>query len=225
MLILNYCIYFTIKKIFADKQIRYAGQAIGLLLARDKYTAFGARSKVQVTYDNVKQPILDIRDVVPRSKLTDISMQDGVQLANLAMPCRGINAQTAREMAINGMNNRVAVVEADDEGEVTRNVHEVKGDFETHGQYHFHMETQICLCVPNEDGMDVYSSTQHMDSVQVAVAGNLKLVLSHETKNYIFQERKPHLLSINFFYFNVPNNKGCLNVPNNRYDTSCNLKF
>ncbi len=175
MYLLNYRI-FTIMKIFAEKRVRYAGQAIGLLLARDKYTAFGARSKVHITYENVKQPVLDIRDVVPR-KLTDSTPKSGVDLANLALPCRGINAQTARQMAMNGMNNRVdvdAVVEV--EGEVSRNIHEVKGEFQTHAQFHFSLENQICLCVPNEDGMDVYSATQHMDSVQVAVAGNFRLV-------------------------------------------------
>ena len=37
-------------------------------------------------------------------------------------------------------------------------------------QYYMHMETQQCVCVPTEDGMDIYSSTQWVDNVHVAVA-------------------------------------------------------
>jgi xanthine dehydrogenase/oxidase len=37
-------------------------------------------------------------------------------------------------------------------------------------QYHFHMETQLCLCVPKEDGIDVFSSTQWADFANASVA-------------------------------------------------------
>lgn len=45
-----------------------------------------------------------------------------------------------------------------------------KGQFKIPPQYHMHMETQTCICVPIEDGIEVYSSTQMMDNVQIAVA-------------------------------------------------------
>jgi len=38
------------------------------------------------------------------------------------------------------------------------------------GQFHFTMETHSVLCVPNEDGMDAYVSTQDMDLNQIAIA-------------------------------------------------------
>lgn len=48
--------------------------------------------------------------------------------------------------------------------------HVVTGTFDIGAQYHFTMETQSCICIPIEDGMDVYSSTQWMDYVQIAIA-------------------------------------------------------
>lgn len=38
------------------------------------------------------------------------------------------------------------------------------------GQYHYTMETQTVVCVPTEDGMNVYPSTQGPDNVQIAIS-------------------------------------------------------
>ncbi|KAK3581553.1 hypothetical protein CHS0354_031893 [Potamilus streckersoni] len=46
----------------------------------------------------------------------------------------------------------------------------VTGSISMGGQYHMHMETQISICVPTEDGMDVHSSTQWIDGVQTAIS-------------------------------------------------------
>jgi xanthine dehydrogenase molybdopterin-binding subunit B len=48
--------------------------------------------------------------------------------------------------------------------------HVIKGSFDVGAQYHFTMETQQCVCVPTEDGMDVYPSTQWMDLTQLGIA-------------------------------------------------------
>ncbi|XP_078042324.1 uncharacterized protein LOC144472818 isoform X2 [Augochlora pura] len=53
--------------------------------------------------------------------------------------------------------------------------HVVKGVFRCGSQYHYTMEPQTCVCVPIEDGMDIYSSSQHMDLVQTSVASVLNI--------------------------------------------------
>ena len=51
--------------------------------------------------------------------------------------------------------------------------HVISGQVAVGYQYHFHLETHACLCVPTEDGYTVYSSTQWTANVQTAVAGIL----------------------------------------------------
>lgn len=127
---------------------------------------------VNVQYDDIRKPVLNIKDVATLGleKVCKVKPQD----QNFAMRCRGINAQTARSMVWNAANNRPSNIKAE---EVTGNIHQVKGEFQTHAQYHFHLETQITICVPNEDGMTVYSSTQHMDSTQAAIAGYFSFII------------------------------------------------
>ncbi|KAL0109815.1 hypothetical protein PUN28_013466 [Cardiocondyla obscurior] len=49
----------------------------------------------------------------------------------------------------------------------------IKGVFRCGSQYHYTMETQTCVCVPAEDGMDVYPTSQWLDLTQVAIANCL----------------------------------------------------
>lgn len=49
--------------------------------------------------------------------------------------------------------------------------HKINGHFEMAStQYHLHMETQQCICVPSEDGIDVYSSSQWADTAHIAIS-------------------------------------------------------
>lgn len=54
----------------------------------------------------------------------------------------------------------------------------VKGQIECGSQYHFSMETQSCLVVPEEDGYTVHSATQWVTYVQLAVANTLGIPVS-----------------------------------------------
>uniref|UniRef100_A0A182JHV5 FAD-binding PCMH-type domain-containing protein n=1 Tax=Anopheles atroparvus TaxID=41427 RepID=A0A182JHV5_ANOAO len=51
----------------------------------------------------------------------------------------------------------------------------IQGTLELAGQFHFSMEPQTCVCIPIEDGMDIYCATQWIDLTQVAVAAALKV--------------------------------------------------
>lgn len=51
----------------------------------------------------------------------------------------------------------------------------VKGEYELGAQYHFTMETQCCLCLPTDEGLNIYSATQWMDNIQSSVAAMLNI--------------------------------------------------
>ncbi|KAK9885680.1 hypothetical protein WA026_012444 [Henosepilachna vigintioctopunctata] len=53
--------------------------------------------------------------------------------------------------------------------------HTISGRMDLGGQYHFHMETQCCVTIPTEDGLDMYPSSQWMDLLQCAVAEMLNI--------------------------------------------------
>jgi len=127
----------------SDK-IRSAGYPVGLIIADTREIAFKAVKKVKVTYDNVKKPILTIADALKKAE------EEG-KLQECFLERKGKSVSRS----------------------VGAPKHTIKGEVETGGQYHFSMETQITLCAPTEDGMDVFSATQWMDLTQAVVASTL----------------------------------------------------
>ncbi|XP_076461928.1 uncharacterized protein LOC143294357 [Babylonia areolata] len=65
------------------------------------------------------------------------------------------------------------VVVGDAEGTLGQADNTVEGEVNMGTQYHFYLESQISLCVPSEDGVDLYCSTQYGDMVQANVASFL----------------------------------------------------
>ncbi|KAF5284774.1 hypothetical protein FQA39_LY04499 [Lamprigera yunnana] len=51
----------------------------------------------------------------------------------------------------------------------------IKGNFDIYSQYHYTMETQCCIAIPEEDGLTLYPSSQCISMIQSAVSKSLKL--------------------------------------------------
>ncbi|XP_013192259.1 probable aldehyde oxidase gad-3 isoform X2 [Amyelois transitella] len=127
--------------VFAENNISYYDQAIGVIVAETEKLANRAALLVQVKYKVTnRRPFLKIEDLKQRDP-------SRIQLFQ-AIPARdrGLNV----ERVIKGSNN-------------------------IFWQYHFTMETLSSITLPNEDGIDVFSSTQWIDSVHVGISEVLNI--------------------------------------------------
>ncbi|XP_021929641.1 indole-3-acetaldehyde oxidase-like [Zootermopsis nevadensis] len=133
------------EEVFCSGEIKYAGQPLGLIVAETQALALESVSKVKVEYSNVVHPHLEMRDIIASGDKTRIRVEKEPDAVKKDVP---------------------------DPNEVA---HVIKGSFDIGTQYHFTMETQQCVCVPTEDGMDVYPSSQWMDLTQVGIARALSI--------------------------------------------------
>lgn len=66
----------------------------------------------------------------------------------------------------------------------------IKGEQTIYSQYHFCMETLVCVTRPSEDGLEVHSATQWMDGIQMMTSRALKMDANRFVKifsqNYLF---------------------------------------
>ncbi|XP_052242919.1 uncharacterized protein LOC127852926 [Dreissena polymorpha] len=53
---------------------------------------------------------------------------------------------------------------------ISKSAVRITGEIQLGDQYHFHMENQASLCVPKEDGMDVFTTTQSIDFTQTSIS-------------------------------------------------------
>ncbi|XP_058459564.1 uncharacterized protein LOC131435563 [Malaya genurostris] len=135
-----------IEQIFASETVEYHGQPVGLIVATSFALANRASKAVKITYQ----------------------MKQSAQVLPTIQAVLKSNAQhRIKEMPYSTHGEKY---DEAPEGEL-----KVKGRFEIGGQYHYYMETQTCICIPIEDGMDVYSSTQWVDLTQMAIARMLKV--------------------------------------------------
>ncbi|XP_011302981.1 indole-3-acetaldehyde oxidase [Fopius arisanus] len=130
------------EKLFADGDVEFAGQPIGLICAETNALAHEAVKKVKVTYTDSfkKKPIITNQDAIDSGDKTRIN-----EVANLPADRQGPNP--------------VQKV--------------IKGTFNCGAQYHFTMEPQTCVCIPTEDGLDVYPASHFVDLVQTSIASAL----------------------------------------------------
>lgn len=178
----NHVIYFVSFQIFANEEITYAGQAYGMIVAKSRSIAELAASRVKLVYPDGprRKPMITVHDVIASNdknrivKMFEMPAQQppGITFTllltiNLGKSKITQSYFTDRYLTFTGKNAK----------------HKIKGNYECGPQYHFHMETQSCVCVPLEDGMDVFTSTQYMDFVQ----GNIASVLDVKINRYEYK--------------------------------------
>jgi xanthine dehydrogenase/oxidase len=136
-----------IEEIFCSDKLLYHGQPIGIVLAETFDLAYKARDlvKVNYTFDKEGEAVYPTIREVMKAKATE-RLYDVPEYYLAATEC----------------------------GSDTKHV--VNGHFEIPStQYHYHMETQQCLCVPNDGEIDIYSSSQWSDTSQIAVSEMLNV--------------------------------------------------
>ncbi|XP_053675022.1 uncharacterized protein LOC128725313 [Anopheles nili] len=132
----------NVEQVFCDRRILYHGQPIGLMVADSFTAAQRAAAAVLINYStDTTEPIYPtVKDIV--------------------------NADA---------NDRTVNIDYGFDGPNCNDVHagptiRVTGSFESGGQYHYTMETQTCICLPLEDGMEVHTATQAITQTQIAIA-------------------------------------------------------
>ncbi|XP_011694373.1 PREDICTED: xanthine dehydrogenase/oxidase-like isoform X2 [Wasmannia auropunctata] len=127
--------------LFAEKDVIYAGQPIGVIAAETHNLAHEAAQLVEIKYTETlkRKPVISIEDALA-------SKDDSRFMQGISVPAKK-----------KGKNVKQTI----------------KAVFHCGSQYHYTMETQSCVCVPAEDGMDVYPTSQWLDLTQVSIANCL----------------------------------------------------
>lgn len=134
------------EQLLCDGKVLFSGQPCGIILADSFDTANHAVSLVKIAYEKTeKTKVFSSMKEVLDSKETD-------RIVSIAHFSRA----------------------ATEHGKETISA-SIKGRFEIGGQYHYTMETQTCVCIPAEDGIDVYSATQWIDKTQTSISKMLNV--------------------------------------------------
>ncbi|XP_049290771.1 uncharacterized protein LOC125767868 [Anopheles funestus] len=134
-----------VEEIFCSDRVLYHGQPVGIILAETYDEAYRAAKLVNVEYGPS-----DGQPILPTVK--DVIKADRTERIHVS--------------------DEVQIGERYEAGCGSIRL---EGNFDLPSQYHLSMETQQCVCVPIDDGMDVYSSTQWVDICQIAIARALSI--------------------------------------------------
>uniref|UniRef100_A0A182SAW1 Aldehyde oxidase/xanthine dehydrogenase a/b hammerhead domain-containing protein n=1 Tax=Anopheles maculatus TaxID=74869 RepID=A0A182SAW1_9DIPT len=132
----------NVEEVFCSGRILFHGQPVGLLVANTFETAQMAATKVRINYSTKPdEPIYPTVMDVANSKRHD-------RIVNIDYGFTGKSySDSVTEPSMN-----------------------VSGTFVSGGQYHYTMETQTCVCLPLEDGMEVHTATQAITLTQIAIS-------------------------------------------------------
>uniref|UniRef100_A0A182R8Q6 FAD-binding PCMH-type domain-containing protein n=1 Tax=Anopheles funestus TaxID=62324 RepID=A0A182R8Q6_ANOFN len=133
------------EEIFCTGRVLFHGQPVGVIVAEKFDQAVQAAKQVKIIYEKVSD-----EPICPTIKAV---LMNQTKERIFDQP---INSRDGPEMDV----------------QVSQ---KIVGTLELAGQFHYTMEPQTCLCVPSEDGMDVYAATQWIDLCQVVIAAALKV--------------------------------------------------
>lgn len=144
------------EELFVEDRVLYHSQPCGVIAAQTFNLAQKAAKLVKITYEraNDKTILPDVRAVVE-------SMGQNRIHTGLEGLCKGRVAERLTRT-----------------GEPTKSFqgkHDIKGEFNTFGQYHYTMETQTTVCVPRDGKYDVYCATQWIGNIHFAISKVLKV--------------------------------------------------
>ncbi|XP_065883616.1 xanthine dehydrogenase-like isoform X2 [Dysidea avara] len=126
--------------LFVVDEVAYAGQPVGIIVADTQANADRAAKMVKIQYTSKGKPILTVADAIQNNSFYDFPGEAQI------------------------------LTVGDAKGAISNSAHTISGNISCGTQYHFHMETQTSLCIPEDDSYTVYSSTQWPDACQVAVS-------------------------------------------------------
>jgi xanthine dehydrogenase/oxidase len=149
--------------LFADTQVTYFGQCIGLVLAAIEQAAIDIAefiSTVCIEYASAGEPIFTIEDAIRADAIFPDQGNYPSHIWKIARPNSDLTWTTAGDKAVvEGVPCAV-----------------VAGTQQSGAQLHFYMETQSCLAVPGErNEIVIHPSSQSPDAVHGSVRNTLNI--------------------------------------------------
>lgn len=145
-------------------EVPFNGQPVGIILADSNELANRAAALVRITY--VETEAESVLTGLARSVLGAWAVGDEVQRRPIRPTMHNVPMADMIE-ALSGVGSTALAV---------------SGRFELQGQYHYHMETQTAVCVPDEErahSLNVFCATQWADFTQLAIAEMLAIPQNH----------------------------------------------
>ncbi|GAB0094282.1 xanthine dehydrogenase [Sergentomyia squamirostris] len=153
-----------VEELFCSGKVLFHGQPVGMIVAERFDLANEAANLVKITYNRPEST----------STITSLYRFFVGDSTHATGPIYPTIQDVLAAKDFSRIHNSKVHQKAESQG-TAKQVKKITGHFEIGAQYHFTMETQTTVAVPNEDGIDVYSSTQWMDLVQQAISEMLKI--------------------------------------------------
>ena len=148
-------------KVFVEKDIKYAGQAVGVVVAKTRKIAKQAANLVEITYSDYAKPVLDIITSIQEGRtgksINPFNMSDD--------PVMSGDVEGKSNLLLCIYRSRLFLPDGFKKAD-----HILEGDLHQGSQFHLTMEPIAARVIPVEDGFDVYCTTQWINEIQKVVA-------------------------------------------------------